>query len=161
MTSNEFDAIWVSVLVCPCPHCGHPRVDHAVLGFCPDQNYLQRLKLGLIECERCHEKVQPLPLECHHKIFEYRRKKRFSAPHAGQVIREKCITTMDEAIMLPYFFFWQGNCLKITAVTKETAGISRSSEYTARSSPIFILTVSSIAALVRPSGTQKRLSFAS
>jgi hypothetical protein len=61
----------------------------------------------------------------------------------------------------PYFVFWQGNCLNITAVTKETAGISRSSGNTARSSPIFILTVSSIAELARPSGTQKRLSFTS
>ena len=77
MTSKELEAAWVSILICPCPHCAHPRVDHAVLGFSPDANYLNNLKLAMIECERCHEKFRPLPPGCHHKVFEFRQRRDF------------------------------------------------------------------------------------
>lgn len=77
MTSNELEAVWVAVFDCPCPRCGHPRLDHAVLGFQPQKDDLDTLKLGLIECDRCHEKFRPLSRECHLTILERRQRRDF------------------------------------------------------------------------------------
>jgi hypothetical protein len=40
-------------------------VDHAILNVQPSNDFLDVYKLGMIECERCHEKFRPLSPTCH------------------------------------------------------------------------------------------------
>lgn len=57
---------WLTIFVCKCPNCGYPRVESVLPAFAPSDEYLRKLILGNSECERCHQRYQPIARECHH-----------------------------------------------------------------------------------------------
>ena len=44
--------LWVSVFIGQYPNCGWPRVEHVLPSFKPTDDYLKKLILGALDCER-------------------------------------------------------------------------------------------------------------
>ncbi len=76
MTDNT-DQRWLTIFACQCPNCGHPRVEHVLPAFLPSPEYIKELKLGMLPCERCHFRWQPLAHECCLNVLAVNLKKDF------------------------------------------------------------------------------------